>query len=184
MTDYESIARRIVDKWYPSKTQITMLSAMLRKDVADGLAQEIVTALRETAEPLEKENLELKEEIRRIVDGTELQMRTGQVIDITVENSGLKGTIKALEERIDSLMKCQELRQHQEQIVELQSRIRELEEALKMAIHQVEYVGCQQHCTDGVVQVGEDDIQQCQWCAELNRAKQALSKSRPEGGKQ
>jgi hypothetical protein len=38
----------------------------------------------------------------------------------------------------------------------------------------IEYVGCKECGGAGAVQISEDEVHQCQWCAEKDYIKQAL----------
>lgn len=54
------------------------------------------------------------------------------------------------------------------------NRIEELEKALKMAYYQLKHIGCFQGCHQGVLQIAEDEFEQCQCCGEQDIIKRTL----------
>lgn len=55
-----------------------------------------------------------------------------------------------------------------------QAEIKRLREALEKAINMLNNIECPQDCVNGAIQISEDEVQQCQWCDELNQISKAL----------
>jgi hypothetical protein len=59
-------------------------------------------------------------------------------------------------------------------IVESCNNYERVKAALEKALKMIEYVGCKECGGAGAVQISEDEVHQCQWCAEKDYIKQAL----------
>lgn len=108
MDRFEEIARKIVDRWYPTEV-ITLgsnsSSAMIRKDVADGIAKEIVKALRTAVEDEQKKyrpflNWLFSEVFEGSPDGGDIQDKA--------EEMGLLVLCKVPEEERANYQACEE----------------------------------------------------------------------------